>query len=101
MWLLNSAFCRGASCYVRTSGRCGVNVASSLGQRRHGVPFPPRAGQTRIVAEVERRLSVVEESGAVVSANLQRATRLRQSILQSAFTIKLLTADSADDADKK
>ena len=48
------------------------------------------AGQTRIVAEVERRLSVVEELAAVVSANLQRATRLRQSILQKAFTGELL-----------
>ncbi|MBI3099529.1 MAG: hypothetical protein HYY93_15080 [Planctomycetes bacterium] len=38
------------------------------------------------MAEVERRLSVVEELEAVVSANLQRATRLRQSILQRAFS---------------
>jgi type I restriction enzyme S subunit len=36
--------------------------------------------QTQIVAEMERRLSGVEELEAVVSANLQRATRLRQSI---------------------
>ncbi|MCX5822580.1 MAG: restriction endonuclease subunit S [Deltaproteobacteria bacterium] len=50
------------------------------------VPLPPLAEQERIVAEVERRLSVVEEQEAVVSANLQRATRLRQSILQRAFT---------------
>ena len=42
--------------------------------------------QTRFVAEVERRLSVVAELESVVSANLQRATRLRQSILQIAFT---------------
>jgi len=53
------------------------------------VPLPPFAEQTRIVAEVERRLSVVEELESVVSANLQRATRLRQSILQNAFTGKL------------
>jgi type I restriction enzyme S subunit len=33
-----------------------------------------------------RRLSVVEELESVVTANLQRATRLRQSILQNAFT---------------
>jgi type I restriction enzyme S subunit len=48
--------------------------------------LPPLEEQTRIVAEVERRLSVVEEIESVVSANLQRATRLRQSILQKAFT---------------
>ena len=51
---------------------------------------PPLAEQTRIVAEVERRLSVVEDLEAAVSANLQRATRLRQAILQKAFTGRLI-----------
>jgi type I restriction enzyme S subunit len=37
------------------------------------------------VAEVEQRLIVVEELELVVSANLQRATRLRQSILPQGF----------------
>jgi type I restriction enzyme S subunit len=50
------------------------------------VALPPLTEQRRIVAEVERRLSVVEELEAVVSANLRRATRLRQSILQRAFS---------------
>ena len=53
------------------------------------VPIPPPTEQTRIVEEVERRLSVVEELESVVTANLQRATRLRQSILQKAFTGRL------------
>jgi hypothetical protein len=44
------------------------------------------AEQTRIVAEMERRLSVVEELEAVVTTNLKRATRLRQAVLQKAFT---------------
>ena len=39
-----------------------------------------------LLAQVARRLSVVEELEAVVSASLQRVTRLRQSILQRAFT---------------
>lgn len=54
------------------------------------LPLPPLAEQTRILAEVERRLSVVEELESVVSANLQRAVRLRQSILQKAFTGELV-----------
>ena len=54
------------------------------------LPLPPLAEQSRIVAEVEQRLSVVEELESVVTANLQRATRLRQSILQKAFTGELV-----------
>jgi type I restriction enzyme S subunit len=53
------------------------------------VALPPLAEQTRIVAEVERRLSVVEELEEVVFANLQRGIRLRQSILQRAFNGEL------------
>jgi len=60
-----------------------INVAEV---KMLAIPLPPLAEQTRIVAEVERRLNVVEELEAVVTTNLQRATRLRQSILQKAFT---------------
>jgi type I restriction enzyme, S subunit len=72
-------------------GKHTTNLASiSMTKlRRLPVPIPPAAEQTRIVAEVERRLSVVEELEAVVTANLQRATRLRQAILQNAFSGQL------------
>jgi type I restriction enzyme S subunit len=50
---------------------------------------PFRVEQTRIVAELERRLSVVEELDSVLSVNLQRAGRLRQSILRRAFINKM------------
>lgn len=50
------------------------------------VPLPPLAEQERIVAEIERRLSVIDELDGVVSVNLQRAHRLRQSILRNVFS---------------
>jgi type I restriction enzyme, S subunit len=53
------------------------------------IAIPPLAEQHRIVAEVERRLSVIEELDAVVNVNLHRAIRLRQSMLQRAFSGKL------------
>jgi type I restriction enzyme S subunit len=69
-------------------GKHTTNLASISMTKLKGlpVPIPPPAEQKRIVAEVERRLSVVEELETVVSANLQRATRLRQSVLLKAFT---------------
>ena len=51
------------------------------------VALPPLAEQHRIVAEAERRLSLIRVADALVSANLARAKRLRQSILQAAFGI--------------
>ena len=48
------------------------------------------AVKTQMVAEVERCLSVVEGLEVVVSANFRRAARLRQSILQRAFSGGLL-----------
>jgi len=62
------------------------------------IPLPPLGEQSRIVAEVERRLSVVEELEATVAANLQRATRLRQSILQKAFEGRLVVNEEATPA---
>jgi type I restriction enzyme S subunit len=60
------------------------------------IPVPSLAEQSRIVAEVERRLSVVEEFESVVSANLQRAKQLQQSILNYAFQGKLGTQNKHD-----
>lgn len=52
--------------------------------------LPPWAEQNEIVEEVERRLSMVEDLEKEVIANLQRAERLRQSILARAFCGKLV-----------
>jgi type I restriction enzyme S subunit len=53
------------------------------------IPLPPLEEQRRIVAEVERRLSVAREVEAVVEKALARSTRLRQAVLKSAFEGKL------------
>ncbi len=49
------------------------------------IPLPPTIEQARIFAEVDRRLSLVREVEVQVDTNLQRAERLRQSVLASAF----------------
>jgi len=59
-------------------------------------PLPPLAEQTRIAAEVDRRLSMIEELEAVTTTELQRATRLRQSILSFAFTPSDRGCDGVD-----
>lgn len=59
--------------------------------------LPPLVEQERIVAEVERRLSVVDQLEAVVTANLKRADRLRQAILKDAFAGRLVPQDPADE----
>jgi type I restriction enzyme S subunit len=81
--ILNSNF------VFQQATNCATGTAQKTvplsGLRRVAVPLPPIAEQTRIVAEIGRRLSVVEELETAVSVNLQRANRLRQSILQRAF----------------
>jgi len=49
------------------------------------LPLPPRAEQDRIVAEVDRRLSIVREVEAEVDSNLRRAETLRRQVLSKAF----------------
>ena len=62
------------------------------------IPLPPLAEQHRIVTEVDRRLSILRETEAQVEANLQRAERLRQSILAAAFSGRLVSDDTLDPA---
>ena len=64
----------------------GVQPNLNLGLvRALRVRLPPDDEQHRIVAEVDRRLSIVREVEAEVDANLKRAQALRQAVLARAF----------------
>ncbi len=65
--------------------------------REYRFPLPPLSEQHRIVAEVERRLSVIQQSEAAVEASLARVERMRQSILKQAFFGKLVPQDPNDE----
>ncbi|MBX3302900.1 MAG: restriction endonuclease subunit S [Nitrospira sp.] len=88
------AYVRGSSQvenYIREvnhgATRDGINTEQLLNMP---VALPPFAEQQGIVAEVERRLSVIDELEATVEVNLTRADRLRQAILQQAFSGNLV-----------
>jgi type I restriction enzyme S subunit len=76
------------------AGKPGLNLTNL---RELAVALPCLAEQQRIVAEVERRLSVVQELERQVEAALRRAERLRQSILKHAFEGKLVPQDPNDE----
>ena len=60
------------------------------------LPLPPKHEQEIIFGEIERRLSVVREVENQVEIELERADRLRQSILKKAFSGKLVPRDGGD-----
>jgi type I restriction enzyme S subunit len=71
---------------IRASSQPDLGLESI---RKFVVPLPSLEEQGRIMAEVERRLSVVAEVESAVEAGLVRAGRLRQAVLRSAFEGRL------------
>jgi len=61
------------------------------------LPVPPLTEQHRIVAEVERRVSVIDNLAAAVETALRGAERLRQSVLKHAFEGRLVPQDPNDE----
>ncbi len=53
------------------------------------IPIPPFLEQRRIVAEVDRVLSLAREIESQIETNLRRAGRLRETILSTAFSGRL------------
>ncbi|GAA4055841.1 hypothetical protein GCM10022409_48890 [Hymenobacter glaciei] len=79
-----------------SSGGVQPNLNLSL-IKATAVPLPPLAEQAEIVAEVERRLTVLDVLSQTLTAELKRAERLRQSLLHRAFTGRLVPQDATDE----
>jgi type I restriction enzyme S subunit len=60
------------------------------------VPLPPLGVQEAIENEIDRRVQVVDRVNADIDLQLARAARLRQSVLQRAFSGGLVPQDPAE-----
>lgn len=91
---------RGVRKQIETKAKttAGIWKVSQPDIRSISIPLPPLAEQHRIVAEVERRLFVIDQLESVVEANLKRAERLRQAILKRAFGGKLVAQEAENEA---
>ena len=74
--------------------RDGINTIQLL---EMPVSVPPLCEQYRIVAEVESRLSIIQQAETTVEVNLKRVGLLRQSILKQAFCGQLVPQDPEDE----
>jgi type I restriction enzyme S subunit len=77
-----------------------TNIAHLTLEKFQAAPFPlpPLAEQARIVAEVDRLLSVADTTEQAVRAQLARARRLRQAVLKRAFEGKLVPQEAHEPA---
>jgi len=76
------------------------NNQPALNQTKVGqilFPLPPLVEQQQIVAEIERHLSVIEQAEAAIETSLKRIERARQSILERAFSGRLVPQDPNDE----
>ena len=76
-----------------------VNLASiNMTKLRYSpVPIPPQSEQYRILDEIDKHATIIEEIIKEVQVNIIRAERLRQSILKTAFSGQLVPQDPNDE----
>jgi type I restriction enzyme S subunit len=79
------------------SSTSGLYTLSTAKVKAVPVPIVPLEEQQRIVAEVERQLSIIDAMSAEVAVALRRSIALRRSVLKQAFTGKLVPQDPSDE----
>lgn len=88
---LNSPLGRSQIKEVSTS-TSGLHTLSISKIERIEIPLPPENEIREIIAEVERRFSVLDKVETTVQASLARCALLRQAILKRAFEGRLVPA---------
>lgn len=83
--------------FSRVARGVGIHHLGAEGLARWRIALPPLTEQHRIVAEVERRLSLIRVLAADVATAVTRADRLRQALLQRAFAGRLVPQDPDDE----
>lgn len=77
-----------------SGGQPNINLSMLL---PYPVPLPPIAEQARILMEIERRFSTLDNLQKVLQVRSRAASRLRQSLLQRAFSGNLVPQDPHDE----
>lgn len=82
------------------AGRVGVALThfNTQSVAELPVPVPPMSEQKRIVAEAQRLMSIVDALETALTEGLKRVSRLRSSILTTAFSGNLVSHDPADES---
>jgi type I restriction enzyme S subunit len=85
--------------WFEAAGKQTTNLASINMRtlKAFPVPVPPAGVASKIVAEAERRLSLIDATERAVEANLKKAAQLRRSLLFAAYGGRLVPQDSADE----
>ena len=79
------------------SSSSGLHTLSTGKIKSVRLHLPPLTDQVALVAEAQRRLSLLDAADRSISAGLSKAEQLRRSLLAAAFSGKLVPQDPSDE----
>jgi len=81
----------------RAKTTAGIHKVNQTDLELTPIPLPPRSEQERLLAQLDKCLSVSETMSSAVESQEKRCSRLRQAILKWAFEGKLADQDPSDE----